>query len=129
MNKDIIKLFKDEVSDTLIDNILPYWMKRMIDIQGGFCGRIDGNDNLIKGSEKGAILNARMLWTFSAAYRLFKKPEYLQMATRAKRVIINGFFDKEFGGIYWSLKDNGEPKDTKKQIYAIGFAIYGLSEY
>lgn len=129
MNENIITTLKSEVNETLLDNILPYWIEKMTDVQGGFYGRIDGNDNHIKGADKGAILNARILWTFSAAYRLFKKPEYLQMATRAKRVIINGFFDKEFGGIYWSLKDNGEPKDTKKQIYAIGFAIYGLSEY
>lgn len=129
MNENIITTLKSEVNETLLDNILPYWIEKMTDVQGGFYGRIDGNDNHIKGADKGAILNARILWTFSAAYRLFKKPEYLQMANRAKRVIINGFFDKEFGGIYWSLKDNGEPKDTKKQIYAIGFAIYGLSEY
>ena len=129
MNNNKIATLKSEVNETLLYNILPYWIERMADVQGGFYGRIDGNDNHIKGADKGAILNARILWTFSAAYRLFKKPEYLQMATRAKRVIINGFFDKEFGGIYWSLKDNGEPRDTKKQIYAIGFAIYGLSEY
>ncbi|KAA6328432.1 hypothetical protein EZS27_022677, partial [termite gut metagenome] len=33
------------------------------------------------------------------------------------------------GGIYWSLDYKNNPSDTKKQIYAIGFAIYGLSEY
>ena len=27
------------------------------------------------------------------------------------------------------LDAKGNPTDTKKQIYAIGFAIYGLSEY
>jgi mannobiose 2-epimerase len=55
--------------------------------------------------------------------------EYLDMATRAKREIIDKFYDPEFGGIYWSLDANGKPLDTKKQFYAIGFAIYGLSEY
>lgn len=51
------------------------------------------------------------------------------MATRAKRYIIDSFCDKTYGGIYWSLTHQGDPLDTKKQIYAIGFAIYGLSEY
>lgn len=37
--------------------------------------------------------------------------------------------DNEFGGVYWSLDYKGNPLDTKKQIYALGFAIYGLSEY
>lgn len=124
-----IHTLKKEVREVLTTNILPYWIHRMIDNRGGFHGRIDGNDNLVAGADKGAILNARILWTFSAAYRLLRKKEYLQVATRAKRVIINDFFDKEHGGIYWSLNCNGIPSDTKKQIYALGFAIYGLSEY
>ena len=51
------------------------------------------------------------------------------MATRAKRYMIDSFYDKTYGGIYWSFTHQGDPLDTKKQIYAIGFAIYGLSEY
>lgn len=110
-------------------NILPYWMDKMVDPRGGFYGRRDGYDNLDPDAPKGAILNARILWTFSAAYRVLGNPRYLEMATRAKREIIDNFYDKEWGGVYWSLDANGEPLDTKKQFYAIGFAIYGLSEY
>lgn len=121
---------KKEVEEILTTNILPYWMDKMIDVQrGGFYGRINGQEVLMPEAEKGAILNARILWTFSSAYRLLHKPEYLETATRAKREIIDRFYDKEFGGIYWSISAEGNPLDTKKQIYAIGFAIYGLSEY
>ena len=125
----ILHTLRNEVQEVLTTNILPYWIHRMIDTRGGFYGRINGNDELVPEADKGAILNARILWTFSAAYRLLRRKDYLQVATRAKRVIINDFFDKEYGGIYWSLKNNGIPSDTKKQIYALGFAIYGLSEY
>ena len=65
----------------------------------------------------------------SAAYRLLHKTEYLEIATRAKREIIDRFYDTQFGGVYWSIDAHGQPLDTKKQVYAIGFAIYGLSEY
>ena len=126
---NIIHQLKSEAHEVLTQNILPYWMKRMVDTRGGFYGRISGTEDLIPDADKGAILNARILWTYSAAYRLLRKEEYLQMATRAKRVIINDFYDKEWGGIYWSLNYKGIPSDTKKQIYALGFAIYGLSEY
>ena len=114
----------------LENNILPFWMNKMEDNeQGGFYGEITGDDELRPEASKGAILNARILWTFSAAYRLLKKPEYLKTATRAKRYLIDRFYDPEYGGIYWELDYKGNPLDTKKQIYAIGFAIYGLSEY
>ena len=112
------------------NNILPFWMNKMEDNeQGGFYGEITGDDELRPEASKGAILNARILWTLSAAYRLLKKPEYLKTATRAKRYLIDRFYDPEYGGIYWELDYKGNPLDTKKQIYAIGFAIYGLSEY
>lgn len=121
--------FKTEVIENLTRNILPYWIDKMVDPAGGFYGRRDGNDNLDTAAPKGAILNARILWTFSAAYRVLRRPEYLDMATRAKREIIDRFYDPEYGGIFWSLNPDGTPLDTKKQFYAIGFAIYGLSEY
>ena len=129
MNQSISTL-KQEVQEVLTTNILPYWMNRMVDEEnGGFYGCITGMEQRMSEAEKGAILNARILWTYSAAYRLLKKEEYLAMATRAKEYIIHHFYDKEFGGIYWSLDCKGAPLDTKKQIYALGFAIYGLSEY
>lgn len=118
------------MQDVLESNILPFWINNMVDREnGGFYGRIDGHGNLHSDAEKGGILNGRILWTFSAAYRVLGNPEYLEMATRAKDYIINHFFDREFGGTYWSLDCKGNPKDTKKQFYAIGFMIYGLSEY
>ena len=123
------KAFRKEVLLNLEDNILPYWMNKMIDPKGGFYGRRDGKDVVDENSPKGAILNARILWTFSAAYRFLRKPEYLDTATRAKHEIIDKFYDKELGGVYWSLDKEGNLLDTKKQFYAIGFAIYGLSEF
>jgi len=125
-----VKNIKQEMAKELVSNILPFWMEKMTDeVHGGFYGRITGMDELKPEAEKGAVLNARILWTFSAAYRLLRKPEYLEVGTRAKRVIIDHFYDSEFGGVYWSLDNENRPLDTKKQIYALGFAIYGLSEY
>ena len=118
-----------EVMENLRTNILPYWTDRMTDPRGGFYGRRDGNDRLDPDAPKGAILNARILWAFSAAYRVTGDNAYLEAATRAKREIIDRFYDSEYGGIYWSVSADGKPLDTKKQFYAIGFAIYGLSEY
>lgn len=129
--KDIImETMMKETSIELENNILSYWMQNMCDEKnGGFFGRITGEDINIPQAPKGAILNMRILWTFSAAYRILKKEEYLYMATRAKTYIENHFFDKMNGGVYWMLDYKGNPIDKKKQIYAQGFAIYGLSEY
>ena len=118
------------MQDVLEQNILRFWLDRMVDREhGGFYGRIDGKGMLRPEAEKGAILNARILWTFSAAYRVLGNPEYLDASRRAYDYLINHFIDKEYGGVYWSVDFLGNPLDTKKQFYAIGFALYGLTEY
>ncbi len=125
-----ISNLRAEAQSLLETNILPFWINRMVDnTRGGFYGRIDGHNILHQDAEKGAVLNARILWTFSAATRLVHKMPYRILATRAKDYLITRFMDREYGGVYWSLNADGTPLDTKKQTYAIAFAIYGLAEY
>ena len=117
-----------QVKKELTTDILPYWIKRMNNPEGGFYGRISGEEQLDTDAPVGNILVARILWTFAAAYRIFGNKEYLEVAEKAKKEIVNRFFDKEYGGTYWSLNPDGTPLDTKKQIYSISFTIYGLAE-
>ena len=125
-----METLKKEMKQCLENNILRYWIDKVTDKEhGGYYGRVDGHDHVHPEAEKGAILNGRILWAFSAAYRVMKNKEYLDAATRAKDYILDHFIDKEYGGVYWSLDCEGKPLDTKKQTYAIGFVIYGLSEY
>lgn len=129
MNTLAIQL-KDEVKSELQHNILTYWKDNITDtFTRGFYGRISGDETLHTDAIRGAIMNARILWTFANAYRLFRNSEDLKTATIAKNEIIDRFYDNEYGGIYWSLTHDGIPCDTKKQIYAIAFAIYGLAEF
>ena len=80
-----VETMKQEMQDVLEKNILRFWLDKMVDREnGGFYGRIDGSGVLHPKAEKGAILNARILWSFSAAYRVLANPEYLEAATRAK---------------------------------------------
>ena len=121
---------KQSARQLLEGNILSFWMREMQDHErGGFYGRMDGYGHIHTQADKGAILNARILWTFSAAYRVLGDKRYLEVATRARDYFLQHFIDPEYGGVYWSVDFKGNPKDTKKQTYAIGFAIYGLSEY
>ena len=121
---------KSEARVLLETNILSFWQERMVDYrQGGFYGRIDGYNVLHPDAEKGAVLNARILWTFAAAARVLNNTPYRILAARAYDYLMQRFIDREQGGVYWSLNADGTPLDTKKQTYAIAFAIYGLAEY
>lgn len=129
MTKQDRLAFADALTDNLKNNILPYWMDTMAAPDGGYYGRRDGNDVLHADADRGAILNARILWTFAAAARATGEENYEIAAALQFNYILKHFIDPEYGGVYWSEKADGTPADTKKQFYAIAFTIYGLSEY
>lgn len=127
------RLLQNLSSDTrleLEENILNYWKKNAIDARnGGFIGRITYDNKKLFNASKGAILNTRLLWTFSAVYKLNKDNELKSLAKRSYHYLLNNFWDSEFGGIYWMLDSGGKVINDRKHIYAQAFAIYALSEY
>ena len=123
----------------LTENILPFWLERMADHErGGWYGQMTGRGVLVKEAPRGAVLYARLLWTFSAAYRVLGTVEeqnaidreaLLAAARRTKDYVERCFLDREYGGAFWSVTADGQPADAKKQFYALGFMVYGFSEY
>jgi mannobiose 2-epimerase len=111
-------------------DILPFWMKytRNPD-NGGYYGLITADMAVRKDAFRGALLTSRILWTFSAAYRTYRDPAYLEMARWAYRDLVDHFVDPEFGGLFWTITADGKPLDAHKQIYGQVFGIYSLAEY
>jgi len=113
-----------------LTRITDFWLAHTLDERrGGFIGQMDSAGEIDAQADKGSILNARILWTFSAAYRHTGEATHLAAATRAFEYLLAHFIDNEHGGIYWLVGADGQPLNTRKQIYALAFAIYGLSEY
>ncbi|SHM42875.1 AGE family epimerase/isomerase [Mucilaginibacter sp. OK098] len=124
-----LTIYKKELQDEL-KNILTWWAAFTPDNEnGGFYGKIDNDNQITAEAPKGSVLNARILWSFSAAYNRQPEVGYLEMAERAYQYILAYFIDEEQGGVYWSVDYKGKPLDPKKQVYAISFTIYALSEY
>ena len=83
-----LKNFKEECLKEC-DNIFQWWEKHTLDEEnGGFIGQVDFDMKKHPEADKALVLNSRIVWTFSAAYRIFKKPEYLKLADRARRKIL-----------------------------------------
>ncbi|WBL24931.1 AGE family epimerase/isomerase [Zunongwangia sp. HGR-M22] len=121
--------FKKELFQELI-NIVNYWKENSLDIENdGFIGRRDHFNKPDFNADKGVILNTRLLWTFSRIANF--KPDFSteKEADRAFEYLKHYFKDAEFGGVYWVLDYQGNPLNTRKQIYAQAFLIYALSEY
>lgn len=112
-----------------LDAILWWWAKYMPDERGGFYGSVNNANEPDHSAQKAVVLNSRILWTFSAAYRCNKNESYLIIAQRAFEYIIEHFVDHEYGGVYWSVDAWGKKSDERKQVYGQAFCIYGMAEY
>ncbi|MEF2964762.1 AGE family epimerase/isomerase [Paenibacillus sp. M1] len=122
--------WKEQLQTELQDNILQFWIDHTIDNEhGGFIGGIDQNLVTNSKADKGLVLNARILWTFASAHRLYPSNEYLKMAERAYDYLLSHFLDREHGGLFWMVDYLGKPVQDKKQVYGQAFVIYALAEY
>ena len=125
-----IDKLRERVERELRGNILPFWLKYAVDEEyGGFRGQITNDLTVDPLAHKGLILNARILWTFSRAFRFYGDEVYLQTARRAFEYLQEHFWDKEFGGLYWMVDHQGNPVETKKRIYGQAFSVYALAEF
>ena len=121
------ELFLQETAEVLQHNILDFWLG-LRDPRGGFYGEVRASGEIVPDAPRGVILNARIIWAFAAAYRRLRHPAYRTAAEAARDWFLDHFFDPKYSGVYWSVTADGKPLETKKQLYAQGFGIYGLSE-
>jgi len=120
---------QSECSDELVA-IADWWVNHSQDHpQGGFYGEISVNNLPVKNANKGIILNTRILWFFSEVAGVIETPAYRLAADRAYEYLCAHFVDKKFGGVFWELDVDGNPINTRKQVYAQAFAIYALCAY
>ena len=120
---------KAEIQAELKNHIIPFWEKLKDNDFGGFYGLLDYNLNLDKKAPKGCILNSRILWFFSNAYKLLEDKELALCANHAWNFLNNYCMDKENGGIFWSLNYDGSVLDSTKHTYNQAFALYALSSF
>ena len=117
-----------EVRRELTDRILPFWMSLRDDKRGGYVGQVDFDLTRHPDAPKGCILNSRILWFFSEAYRTLGDPKLLMEAHHAYEMLCR-MIDKEHGGVYWALNADGTVFDGTKHTYNQAFAIYALAAY
>lgn len=119
----------DEVEQMLTETIIPFW-KNMRDREaGGYYGWMDFHLNINQKAVKGCILNSRILWFFSTAALQLKRDDLREEASHAYQFLKDAFWDRENGGVYWSVHSDGTVCDSSKHTYNQAFAIYALSAY
>lgn len=124
----MINKFREEIAFEAY-NILDFWDTMIDQENGGFYGYFSDNLELDKEAERGGIACARLLWSYSSAYRVLGSDKYLKVASHMFGYIKDFVMDPEQKGVYWMIDHKGSVIDDRKHIYAQAFMIYSLSEY
>jgi len=126
---DPLTTMKEETREELT-RILEFWAQEVYQPEReSFTGRIDQVGNKYPDADLGAVLITRILWTFSAAFKYSPQESYKVVADAAFELVKQSFWDHQFGGLFWSVNHNRQVSSPRKQAYAQGFGLYGLSEY
>lgn len=124
---------KEEMAETLREYIIPFWLKNSIDSKyGGYITSFDANGKFDGNGIKNIVTQCRMIWGFSYLLPFAKDSDKEKLAEAAREgvdFLIDKFWDKDYGGVYWLLERDGSVKDPAKLTYGEGFAIYALAQY
>ncbi|HPF86422.1 MAG TPA: AGE family epimerase/isomerase [Candidatus Limiplasma sp.] len=112
----------------LTDTILPFWTGLTDTVHGGYTGYVGYDLQTDPDAPKGCIMNSRILWFFSTACTVLKRPDLLYYAQQAYRYF-DRFVDAEQGGLFWLCAADGTPLDETKHTYNHAFAVYALAAY
>ena len=113
-----------------LENILSYWIKYSVDEKSNsFYGAADLDGKPVLTANKSCVLNARILWTFSAAAKKYDNPEYSRISELAYKVLQRDFLDPDYAGYFMELSPKNKPVNDVKHTYAQAFVIYSLSKY
>lgn len=128
-HRQFLSKLRSDIQFHYEDRIFKFWSTVPVDERGGFYGYVT-NDNMVDPeAEKGLVMTARYLWSFSAMYGAFRDPRALELATHALDFLMESLWDRERGGFYWLADAAGKPLDKKKQVYGQAFALYAMAEY
>jgi mannobiose 2-epimerase len=126
-----LESMRSQAQSDLADNVLPFWTRDTPDTQyGGFLTLLDREGKPTEGTDKYVVMQARMVWTLSAAWdHGIHNERYKELAGDGVRFMTQKMWDEANGGFYMSVHRDGTPNDTSKDIYAQEFVLYALSEY
>ncbi len=124
-----------EYKDTLVNDVLEFWLLHGIDkTYGGICTGLDRKGNVIE-TDKSIWFQGRALWTFARAYEMLAsrgeiREEYIDACRSLSDFIERFGTDKSDGRMYFRVAKDGKPVIKRIRYYfsetfaAIGFAAF-----
>ncbi len=133
IDKDECKRLIPEMEAHLEKHILKPWFPRAVDKErGGFIQDYSDDWTEKRDGNKTLVYQSRLTWMAAQVARSFpeKAKEYLEYSNHGLDFLADKMWDKENGGLFWSVDANGKPtneRNGEKHVYGISFALYAAS--
>jgi mannobiose 2-epimerase len=115
----------------LVDRLLPFWIERSPDPEGGgFLTYFDRDGRPTGETTKTFLMQIRMLYTMASAHRAgYGGGRCAELARQGATFILDHYWDDANDGWFWIADRAGRPTVTDKVGYGQCFSIYAFSEY
>ena len=121
---------KNESRDTLIRNVLPFWLEYGMDWKNGGIYTALNRDGSLLDSDKSVWFQGRALWVFSTTYlEIEEREEYLKASDNLASFIDDHCFDSD-GRMFFIVSQEGRPVVKRlRYFFSEAFAIMGYAAY
>lgn len=114
---------------TLLDDVIPFWLKHSPDkVNGGYYNCLD-RDGSVYNTDKAMWIQCRAIWMFSKLYNdVEKRPEWLEAARTGYEFIRRHGFDRD-GRMFFVVTEDGRPLRRSRYFFTETFGAIACAEY
>ncbi len=114
--------------------ILDKWYPQAVDTaDGGFLSTFTYDFKPTGAQDKMIVTQSRHIWTNAKAAEIYPdRTHHLEAAKHGFSFLRDAMWDKQYGGFYWLVDKEGNPKASSygdKTAYGNAFGIYALAAY
>lgn len=107
---------------TLLDDVIPFWMKHGMDAEHGGILTALNRDGTVLDTDKSIWFQGRAAWMFGTLYRtIAPRPEWLE-ASRSCVDFIRRHGEDSSGKLYFTVTRDGKPLRMRRYVYSESFA-------
>ena len=129
MRTERIQQLAQQYRDSLLEDVIPFWLKHAPDRQhGGFLNCLD-RDGSVYNTDKAMWIQCRTVWTFSKLYNeVEQRPEWLDAARSGYEFITRHGFDAD-GRMFFVVTRDGRPLRKSRYLFTETFGAIACAEY
>ena len=122
-------MIADLYRDSLLQDILPFWFPRCLDLEhGGYFSSLD-RDGTVFETDKSVWIQGRMVWMLLRCHQdLEANPAWLEWAESGIRFLDRHGFDQD-GRMFFHLTREGKPIRKRRYAYSEAFAAIAYAAH